>query len=193
MKVEDKLIQGKKRVDNELERILSQGNSLLFKAMRYSVLSGGKRFRPLLVLCSGECFGVEWREINVSFIKQYLGEKGDRALLEIFESHPSSKGNRVHVETSKMPELTKAGSKELGAQVKINGDIEGDEKDSLYHTATRKEAREHLKGKVFTAEEKKVLVAINEAKRRYYEVDRRNPENYSAEEKLQALGSIIDG
>ena len=60
MKVEDKLIQGKGKIDSELERILSQGNSLLFQAMKYSVLSGGKRFRPLLLLFSGECFGVDW-------------------------------------------------------------------------------------------------------------------------------------
>jgi geranylgeranyl diphosphate synthase type II len=60
MKLEDKLIQGKEKIDCELERILPQGNSLLFQAMKYSVLSGGKRFRPLLLLFSGECFGVDW-------------------------------------------------------------------------------------------------------------------------------------
>jgi geranylgeranyl diphosphate synthase type II len=34
------------------------GDSLLYQAMRYSVLGGGKRFRPLLLLSSGEEFGV---------------------------------------------------------------------------------------------------------------------------------------
>jgi len=58
MKVQDKLSQKKKAIDDELRRILSQEDSLLFQAMRHAVLSGGKRFRPLLTLASGECFGV---------------------------------------------------------------------------------------------------------------------------------------
>ncbi len=58
MKVEDRLSQKKKAVDRELELILSEKDSPLFQAMRYAVLSGGKRFRPLLALSSGECFGV---------------------------------------------------------------------------------------------------------------------------------------
>jgi len=58
MKVEEKLLQKKKSIDDELGRILSQEDSLLFQVMRYAVFSGGKRFRPLLTLCSGECFDV---------------------------------------------------------------------------------------------------------------------------------------
>jgi geranylgeranyl diphosphate synthase type II len=58
MKVEDSLSQKKKAVDRELELILPEEDSPLFQAMRYAVLSGGKRFRPLLALSSGECFGV---------------------------------------------------------------------------------------------------------------------------------------
>lgn len=57
MDVEERLKQKKQAVENELERILSVEDTLLFKAMRYTVLSGGKRFRPLLALSSGECFG----------------------------------------------------------------------------------------------------------------------------------------
>jgi geranylgeranyl diphosphate synthase type II len=58
MSFERELSQKKEAVDRELESILSRGDSLLFKAMRYSVLGGGKRFRPLCLLCSGEEFGV---------------------------------------------------------------------------------------------------------------------------------------
>ena len=58
MDVEERLRQKKEAVERELERILSQEDSLLFKAMRHAVLSGGKRFRPLLAFSSGECFGV---------------------------------------------------------------------------------------------------------------------------------------
>jgi hypothetical protein len=39
MKVEERLSQKKKAVERELESILSQGNSLLFQAMRHAVLS----------------------------------------------------------------------------------------------------------------------------------------------------------
>jgi geranylgeranyl diphosphate synthase type II len=56
-KVEERLAQKKKAVERELESILSQENSLLFQAMRHAVFSGGKRFRPILALSSGECFG----------------------------------------------------------------------------------------------------------------------------------------
>ena len=57
MNVEESIIQKKDAVDRELESILAQGNSVLFQAMRHAVLSGGKRFRPILALSSGECFG----------------------------------------------------------------------------------------------------------------------------------------
>ncbi len=57
MKVEESISQKKKAVERELKRILSEENSILFKAMRHAVLSGGKRFRPILALSSGECFG----------------------------------------------------------------------------------------------------------------------------------------
>jgi len=63
MSVEEKLIQKKKAVDFELKRILSHDESRLFQAMRYAVFSGGKRFRPLLCISSGECFGVNQEAI----------------------------------------------------------------------------------------------------------------------------------
>jgi geranylgeranyl diphosphate synthase type II len=58
MEVDDELTQKKKAVDRYLEQLLSREDSLIDKAMRYVVFSGGKRFRPLLALSSGECFGV---------------------------------------------------------------------------------------------------------------------------------------
>lgn len=48
----------KEAVDRELKCLLSRGDSLLFQAIRHAVFSGGKRFRPLLVLVSGDFFGV---------------------------------------------------------------------------------------------------------------------------------------
>ena len=58
MGVEDKFIQKKKTIDQHLDRLLSREDFPIDQAMRYAVFSGGKRFRPLLVLSSGECFGV---------------------------------------------------------------------------------------------------------------------------------------
>lgn len=58
MKVEERLFQKKQEVEEELRRLLAQEENLLFKTMRHAVFSGGKRFRPLLVLSAGECFGV---------------------------------------------------------------------------------------------------------------------------------------
>ena len=46
----------KAAVESGLERLLA-GEGRLFEALRYAVLSGGKRFRPLLVLSAGEAFG----------------------------------------------------------------------------------------------------------------------------------------
>jgi geranylgeranyl diphosphate synthase type II len=58
MNIELRLAKKKGATERELERILTRGDSLLFQAMRHSVLGGGKRFRPLLLLSSGEEFGV---------------------------------------------------------------------------------------------------------------------------------------
>jgi len=44
-------------VDGELERLLAADGSRLLAAMRYAVLGGGKRFRPLVLLAAGEAFG----------------------------------------------------------------------------------------------------------------------------------------
>jgi len=66
MKVEERLFQKKQAVEQELRRILSQEEDLLFQTMRHAVFSGGKRFRPLLVLSAGECFGVS-QEVLLPF------------------------------------------------------------------------------------------------------------------------------
>lgn len=56
MNTQEKLLAKRRAIELELERLLGEDDSLLFRAMRYAVFSGGKRFRPLLVLSSGECF-----------------------------------------------------------------------------------------------------------------------------------------
>lgn len=62
MSIELGLAQKKEAVNRELDHILSYGDSLLHKAMRYAVLEGGKRFRPLLLLSAGEEFGVRSKD-----------------------------------------------------------------------------------------------------------------------------------
>jgi geranylgeranyl diphosphate synthase type II len=66
MKVQEKLLLKKKAVEAELDCLLPGGNSLLVQAIRYAVLSGGKRFRPLLALSSGESFGLS-QEVVLPF------------------------------------------------------------------------------------------------------------------------------
>lgn len=61
MRLEKNLAANKDKVERELARILPRGSSRLDQAMRYSVLDGGKRFRPLLLISSGTCFGVDNR------------------------------------------------------------------------------------------------------------------------------------
>src|SRR5512136_2209756 len=51
-------LKGKKAaVEAELGRLLAGDGSGLYEVMRYAVLGGGKRFRPLLLLATGEAFG----------------------------------------------------------------------------------------------------------------------------------------
>jgi geranylgeranyl pyrophosphate synthase len=47
----------KTAIELELGRILCRRKTLLDQAMRYAVLRGGKRFRPLLSLAAGDAFG----------------------------------------------------------------------------------------------------------------------------------------
>ncbi|MGB7297420.1 MAG: polyprenyl synthetase family protein [Candidatus Aminicenantales bacterium] len=58
MKVEARLAAKKRLIERGLERLLGRDDQPLIRAMRYAVLPGGKRFRPLLLLASGTCFGV---------------------------------------------------------------------------------------------------------------------------------------
>ena len=50
------LLEMKAEVEAGLDLLL-EGGSRLFEALRYAVLTGGKRFRPLLLLSAGEAFG----------------------------------------------------------------------------------------------------------------------------------------
>jgi geranylgeranyl diphosphate synthase type II len=59
MDAKARLARKRSLVERELDRLLSPQDSLLHEAMRYAVLSGGKRFRPLLLLSAGACFGAE--------------------------------------------------------------------------------------------------------------------------------------
>lgn len=57
----ESLLMYQQRVDATLERVLPAANVLpvrLHEAMRYAVLDGGKRIRPLLVYATGEALGV---------------------------------------------------------------------------------------------------------------------------------------
>jgi len=57
MKIEEKIKAKKEQIEKELKRILAEPKEAAAHPMKYSVFSGGKRFRPILVLATGECFG----------------------------------------------------------------------------------------------------------------------------------------
>ncbi len=59
----ESLKQKKSAVDTALDSILAGDGSVLSQAMRYAVLSGGKRFRPLLTLSAGESFGADQKTV----------------------------------------------------------------------------------------------------------------------------------
>jgi geranylgeranyl diphosphate synthase type II len=59
MDARDRLERMRRDVDAELARLLATGDKALSKILRYAVLGGGKRFRPLLVVSAGEAFGAD--------------------------------------------------------------------------------------------------------------------------------------
>jgi geranylgeranyl pyrophosphate synthase len=65
---EDRLEEYRQRANNRLESALSDDSQMparLLEAMRYSVLGGGKRVRPLLAYASGELFDLPSARIDV--------------------------------------------------------------------------------------------------------------------------------
>jgi len=59
MNIELRLEKFKRMIEQELDWILSRRNTLLFQAMRYSVLGGGKKYRPFLCLAAADYFGAK--------------------------------------------------------------------------------------------------------------------------------------
>ncbi len=66
LSVIDRLQEMKQAVEDYMKKILEGDESNLYAAMRYAVLSEGKRFRPLLLICTGESLGAR-REILLPF------------------------------------------------------------------------------------------------------------------------------
>lgn len=64
--IEAYLSERKALIDRALQRYLKQSGrepQTIYRAMRYGVLSGGKRLRPILTLASGELFGAERKQL----------------------------------------------------------------------------------------------------------------------------------
>ena len=57
MRPEARLSLKNAAVECALGRLLPTGGTTIDRAMRYAVIPGGKRFRPLLLLAAGGCFG----------------------------------------------------------------------------------------------------------------------------------------
>src|ERR1041385_1555032 len=66
LNVQRYLLDCKSLIDNSLGQYLNnngRNTSLLHQAICYSVLDGGKRFRPILTLAVGELFGAKRRAL----------------------------------------------------------------------------------------------------------------------------------
>ncbi|MCX7974714.1 MAG: polyprenyl synthetase family protein [Candidatus Aminicenantes bacterium] len=55
--IKNRLQEIKQKLETYMRRFLEGEESALYSAMRYAVLSEGKRYRPLLLICTGERFG----------------------------------------------------------------------------------------------------------------------------------------
>ena len=64
-KFEDLLTSYQKRINQTLEDVLPSDNTILTEAMRYSVLNGGKRLRPILVYLTGELGNADRNSLDV--------------------------------------------------------------------------------------------------------------------------------
>ncbi len=59
-----KYLEDKKSLfEEKLEQFLNEKSSILGDSIRYSVMSGGKRFRPLLLISIGESLGASFNEL----------------------------------------------------------------------------------------------------------------------------------
>ncbi len=70
------LSQKAKVVDGLLKKYLPKDKSVISKAMRYSVMAGGKRLRPIFVMLGAETFGLDTKKIEpavcaVEFLHTY--------------------------------------------------------------------------------------------------------------------------
>jgi geranylgeranyl pyrophosphate synthase len=66
--MKEKLARYQARIEQVLDRCLTlpdSGTARLREGMRYSVLGGGKRLRPILVYTTGEALGVPLEQLDV--------------------------------------------------------------------------------------------------------------------------------
>ena len=60
------ILDNKKIIDNNIEdyfKSLKKHNPTLYNAMRYSVLNGGKRLRPILCIATAKCFNTNIKKV----------------------------------------------------------------------------------------------------------------------------------
>lgn len=87
MSCSDRLKYYKEQVDRKLDELLPAENTELSRAMRYAVLSGGKRFRPLLTLATVESLNAELKSAlpfacGLEFIHNYSLVHDDLPLMD---------------------------------------------------------------------------------------------------------------
>src|SRR5262245_19687124 len=66
--MKERLAKYQERIEQVLDRCLTlpdSGSARLLEGMRYSVLGGGKRLRPILVYATGEALGAPLEQLDV--------------------------------------------------------------------------------------------------------------------------------
>jgi len=74
LNIEKYIYSTREKVDSHLKRILGQGKSGIDKAMRYAVLNGGKRLRPILLIATYQALGgsLDRRIVNISASIEFI-------------------------------------------------------------------------------------------------------------------------
>ena len=77
-----------KLVDRLLKKYLPKDNSIISQAMRYSVLAGGKRLRPIFVMLGAESF-----KLDIKKIERLVEKNGKKEKEKFVEKEGSNEEN----------------------------------------------------------------------------------------------------
>ncbi|MBN1621330.1 MAG: polyprenyl synthetase family protein [Endomicrobiales bacterium] len=175
-----------KLIDSALKKCLPKDNSLISRAMRYSVFAGGKRLRPILVMegakiCGGDAKSVLPAACAVEFIHTYSlihddlpamdnddlrrgkptsHKKFDEATAILAGDALLTDSFRLLCECNKRKDLVITAVKLLSEAAGHKGMIEGQIKDSVELKNWKKESKNKLRKKVIHIHKNKTASLI---------------------------------